>query len=194
MTQQNLDKYNSYRYAVTFPFPYPKYNTHDTQTLSDAVEARGHFTGMNRPPGNENRRWHGTRRKCTLGDKGCTTFCSDAQCSLCCIVKTSFDLAHFGKKTSWGRFGPGIYTSSTSSKFVSRFPVPPRSVADDDPWVSRANDYSSTDSSSPWKAILLNKVVVGKGYKVLHDNPSMAAPPSGYDSVSRAASLWSLEG
>ena len=55
--------------------------------------------------------------------------------------------------------------------------------------MSRANDYSSTDSSSPWKAILLNKVVVGKGYKILHDNPSMSAPPSGYDSVSRAAPL-----
>jgi len=33
--------------------------------------------------------------------------------------------------------------------------------------------------------MLLNKVVVGKGYKMLHDNPSMTAPPSGYDSVSR---------
>lgn len=140
-TQKILDKYDAYR---------------------DAVEARGHFTAVNRPPGNENRRWHGTRRRCTLGDKGCTTFCSDLQCSLCCIIRTSFDLAHFGKKTSWGRFGPGIYTSSTSSK---------------------ANDYSSTDSSSPLKAILLNKVVVGKGYKILHDNPSMSAPPAGYDSV-----------
>jgi len=31
--------------------------------------------------------------------------------------------------------------------------------------------------------MLLNKVVVGKGYKILHDNPSMSAPPVGYDSV-----------
>jgi len=35
--------------------------------------------------------------------------------------------------------------------------------------------------------MLLNKVVVGKGYKILHDNPTMTAPPAGYDSVSRAA-------
>lgn len=34
--------------------------------------------------------------------------------------------------------------------------------------------------------MLLNKVVVGKGYKILHDNPSMTAPPAGFDSVSRA--------
>ena len=32
--------------------------------------------------------------------------------------------------------------------------------------------------------MLLNKVVVGKGYKILHNDPSLTAPPSGYDSVS----------
>ena len=125
-SQQNLDKYNTYRCVASASFPYLK--TNHNHIFRDSVEARGHFTAVNRPPGNENRRWHGTRRKCTLGDKGCTTFCSDLQCSLCCIVKTSFDLAFFGKKTSWGRFGPGIYTSSTSSKFVSQlffFPRPP---------------------------------------------------------------------
>ena len=87
---------------------------------SYSVEANGNFTGKGRQPGNENRRWHGTRRKCTLGDKGCTTFCSDAQCSLCCIIKTSFDIAYCGKKFGM-RFGAGVYTSSTSSGFVSRF-------------------------------------------------------------------------
>ena len=30
---------------------------------------------------------------------------------------------------------------------------------------------------------MLNKVVVGKGYKMMHDNPTMVAPPSGFDSV-----------
>ena len=59
---------------------------------------------------------------CTLGDKGCATFCSDAQCSLCCIIKTSFDVAHCGKNAG-KRYGVGIYTSSTSSKFVLRFPA-----------------------------------------------------------------------
>ena len=42
--------------------------------------------------------------------------------------------------------------------------------------------------------MLLNKVVVGKGYKILHDNPSMSAPPAGYDSVSRDPPFWSLGG
>ena len=37
--------------------------------------------------------------------------------------------------------------------------------------------------------MLLNKVVVGKGYKILHDNPTMTAPPAGYDSVSQVPSF-----
>ncbi|KAF9441198.1 hypothetical protein P691DRAFT_856344 [Macrolepiota fuliginosa MF-IS2] len=76
--------------------------------------------------------------------------------------RTSYDLNLFGKKTGWGRFGRGIYTSSTSSK---------------------SNDYSQNDCKSNLKAILLNKVIVGKGYKLTHDLTSLTAPPSGFDSV-----------
>ena len=60
------------------------------------------------------------------------------------------------------RFGHGIYTSSTSSK---------------------SNDYSTNVNPSRLKAVLLNKVVVGKGYKMTQDNTSLTAPPAGYDSV-----------
>ena len=69
----------------------------------DQVESHGQFAQKGRTAGNENRRWHGTRRECTLGDKGNTSFCNSTTCSLCCILKTSFDLAFFKKKTSWGR-------------------------------------------------------------------------------------------
>ena len=48
----------------------------------------------------------------------------------------------------------------------------------------RSNDYSHNDCKSSLKAILLNKVVVGKGCKLLQDNTSLTAPPTGYDSVS----------
>ena len=114
-TQQSIDEYNSYRYVSIFPYPKCELTT---PNFSNSVEARGHFTKVNRQPGNVNRRWHGTRKKCSLGDKGCTTFCSDTQCALCCIIKTSFDV----KKASKGQFGTGIYTSSTSSKFASACP------------------------------------------------------------------------
>lgn len=53
----------------------------------------------------------------------------------------------------------------------------------------RSNDYSKNTSNSSWKAVLLNKVVVGKGYKMLRDSPLMTGPPSGYDSVSTLISL-----
>jgi len=140
--QASLDKYDAY---------------------CDAVEARGRFVQDGRPAGNENRRWHGTTLECKLGDKGHSQFCASSTCPLCCIVKTSCDLGLWGKKTGWGRFGAGIYTSSTSSK---------------------SNDYSqNTDPSAKLKAILLNKVVVGKGYKLTVDNTSLTAPPTGFDSV-----------
>ncbi|KAI0695392.1 hypothetical protein BC835DRAFT_1414906 [Cytidiella melzeri] len=144
--QSSLDKYNAYR---------------------DDVEARGQFVASGRSAGNENRRWHGTRRECKLGDKGHTSFCASNNCSLCCVMRTSFDVSLWGKKTGWGRnpsrFGAGIYTSSTSSK---------------------SNDYSqNADPNAALKAILLNKVVVGKGYKMTQDNTTMTAPPAGYDSV-----------
>lgn len=127
-----------------------------------AVENKGQFVAQGRSAGNENRRWHGTRRTCNLGDKGHTQFCASTSCSLCSIIRNSFDISLWGKKTGWGRFGKGIYTSSTSSK---------------------SNDYSHNDCKSNLKAILLNKVVVGKGCKMLQDSTSLTAPPSGFDSV-----------
>lgn len=59
--------------------------------------------------------------KCKIGDKGVTGFCFDTSCLLCCIMRTSFNLSSFGKNTNFGRFGAGIYASSTSSKFVHAF-------------------------------------------------------------------------
>ncbi|KAF7357346.1 PARP catalytic domain-containing protein [Mycena sanguinolenta] len=126
------------------------------------VENAGHFVASGRSPGNENRRWHGTQRECNLGDKGNAQFCASTNCSLCCIIQSSFDISLSGAKTGWGRFGKGIYTSSTSSK---------------------SDDYSYNDCSSLFKAILLNKVIVGEGCKLTHDSPLLTAPPAGYDSV-----------
>ncbi|TRM64452.1 hypothetical protein BD626DRAFT_491870 [Schizophyllum amplum] len=129
------------------------------------VEARGNFAAQGMTAGNEQRRWHGTKRNCTLGDMGQTTMCGDQTCSLCSIIKTSFDLNLFGKNTGWGRFGRGIYTSSTSSK---------------------SNDYVSNlaaSVASPLKAMLLNRVVVGKGDKTYFNHSTWTSAPPGFDSV-----------
>ncbi|KAL1740194.1 hypothetical protein HDZ31DRAFT_47990, partial [Schizophyllum fasciatum] len=128
------------------------------------VESRGHFTAQKLTKGNEHRRWHGTKRQCRLGDDGQTQLCDIEKCALCSIIRTSFDLSFFMDRTGWGRFGKGLYTSSTSSK---------------------ANDYSANvgDTPSLWKAVLLTKVVVGRGHKMLYNKPDMTAPPAGHDSV-----------
>jgi len=63
--------------------------------------------------GNECFRFHGTDRRCRLGDDGHTTLCTSSFCSVCSIIRTSFkvSLANPG-----GAFGQGIYTSSASNK------------------------------------------------------------------------------
>lgn len=133
------------------------------QEHQENVEARGNFVALGKSRGNENRRWHGTKRKCRLGDPGYTSFCAEAGCALCCIIKSSFDIKFFKAATGWGRFGHGIYTSSTSSK---------------------SNDYSkNVGINSDWKALLLNKVVVGNGKKLINDDTSLTEPPPGFDSV-----------
>lgn len=90
----------------------------------DEVETRGKFASRKKSRGNENRRWHGTTRTCNIGDKGETEFCPDSSCSLCCIMKSSFDRSF---SVSSGMFGSGIYTSATSSKFVL---VPTKVIGD----------------------------------------------------------------
>ena len=49
----------------------------------------------------------------------------------------------------------------------------------------RSNDYSyNSGITSDWKALLLNKVVVGKGKKLTRDDTTITQPPAGFDSVS----------
>ena len=150
---------------------------------SDLVEAKHNFASRNKTRGNEKLRWHGTTRKCRIGDEGVTTPCSRSSCSLCCIIKSSFNISFFGKRTGWGRFGAGIYTSATSSKFVL-YPSGALGQLSND--FGRSDSYSRNRCTSNWKAMLLNTVVVGKGYKMTADKTILTKPPTGYDSVSVA--------
>jgi len=152
----------------------------DAPGYSNRVEAKRNFVSKNQTRGNERRRWHGTTRKCRVGDKGVTTLCSNPSCALCCIMKTSFDLSFFAKKTGRGRFGAGHYTSSTSSKFVPHSLI---TVGLPSNGFDRADTYSRNDCTSNWKAMLLNNVVVGRGYKMTFNNTTLTEPPAGYDSV-----------
>jgi hypothetical protein len=148
---------------------------------SDTIEARGYFVSKQRSAGNEQRRWHGTSRQCTLGDNGNTQLCSVSDCSLCGIIRTSFVLNYCKRNTGWARFGNGIYLSSTSSKYVhckANYIICPHHG-------SRSNDYTKNSGpKSRWKALLLATVVVGEGCKMKKDNMTLTGPPPGFDSVS----------
>ncbi|KIM75125.1 hypothetical protein PILCRDRAFT_684926 [Piloderma croceum F 1598] len=63
--------------------------------------------------GNERFCYHGTERGCRLGDDGHTTLCNSPSCSVCSILKTSFQVK-FARSS--GAFGAGVYTSTASNK------------------------------------------------------------------------------
>lgn len=112
----------------------------------------------NAGPGNTRRRFHGTNQMCTLG---ITTMdpCSIPNCSVCLILKSGgLKTSKAKSQTGWGRYGAGIYTTSTSSK---------------------ANDYSR----GLVDAIFMLEVVVGETYKLMSDDPTLTCAPGGKDSV-----------
>ncbi|KIO22232.1 hypothetical protein M407DRAFT_28246 [Tulasnella calospora MUT 4182] len=88
-----------------------------TQDLgrSQAVDASYDFKAEGMFSANERRRWHGTKRECTVGDPGTTQtgFCKSPTCSICIAMQRSFDKE---KSTPGSMFGKGVYTSGTSSK------------------------------------------------------------------------------
>lgn len=98
--------------------------------------------------------YHGTARRCTLGNAGNTQLCTSTACSLCSILRTSFKVS---LANPTGAFGAGVYTSSASNK-----------------------SYSYTRGGTG--AIILTKVVLGKVRNVAAWNEVMNCPP-GFDSV-----------
>jgi hypothetical protein len=131
------------------------------------IESKRNCVLDGQKPGNEQLRYHGTHRNCFLGDKNQLKLCKKPNCSLCNIIRSSFDINKFGRR--WGRFGKGIYTSATSSK---------------------AHDYTTNRKkiafrpNSNLKALLLNNVIIGKGMSLRKNADHLQAPPDGYDSVS----------
>lgn len=124
------------------------------------VEKQGKFASREMAPGNENRRWHGTERKCNIGDsQNNLTPCNLPGCCVCAILRTSYDV----KLSTAGWFGKGIYTTATSSgsnEYVGRSPP-----------------------GSNYRAMFLNRVVVGNAYILNKQQESLKGPPKGFDSV-----------
>ncbi|KAG9010485.1 hypothetical protein FRB90_007798 [Tulasnella sp. 427] len=135
------------------------------QQYRQNVEADGAFVAQGKTAGNENRRWHGTIRRCKIGDTSINlTPCSSATCFVCCIIKTGFDINYAAK----GWYGTGLYCSSHSST---------------------SNGYTKGAApGSPYRAMFLNRVIVGteyvwgktKGKDLIAK--ALVSPPDGYDS------------
>ena len=117
-----------------------------------------------------------------------TALRSSSSCSLRCI-KSPFNILFFGMKTGWGRFGAGIYTTATLSKFVQYLLSVLGLLFNS---FCRLDSYLRNRCTSDWKAVLLN-TVSGKGYKTTINKPTLTKPPTGYDSMS-VVTLWFFGG
>jgi len=94
-----------------------------------------------RTHGNECFRYHGTKRRCQLGNDGYTTLCTYSLCNACSIIRTSFDVS---LPNPSGALGQGIYTSSASNESAN---------------------YSDSNRSG---VMFLTKVVLGNVHNVEH--------------------------
>jgi len=128
-----------------------------------AAEAKGQFVARGLPKGNQILEWHGTRRTCNLGDDpNALRLCTDVSCATCGIIRTSFDSNLLGTAPgrNLARFGKGHYTTVSS----------------------KADDYH-VSSRSPYRSLILARVVQGRAKGLSRANASIRAAPSGYDSV-----------
>jgi len=142
-----------------------RYLKYREQVIADEPSLKDKGKGL-AGPGNEHRRFHGTSgMTCQLGlTPKNTTLCNGSSCNVCQITKTGLKLSKSGSQHAFGRFGAGIYFSSTSSK---------------------SNDYNANTAHvlGGAKSMFLFKVIVGKGMKLHSDNPNLKSAPPGYHSV-----------
>ncbi|KAG8990019.1 hypothetical protein FRB90_001968 [Tulasnella sp. 427] len=126
-----------------------------------AIDASYKFKAEGMFPANERRRWHGTKRECTVGDPGTTPtgFCQSPTCSMCIVMQRSFDKE---KCAAGSMFGKGVYTSGTSSK---------------------SHGYIKQVAPSKYRAMLMCRVLAGKAKKLTQADHNLIAAPAGYDSV-----------
>jgi len=108
--------------------------------------------------------FHGTFRACALGEtEDNVRLCRLERCSLCSIIRSSFDVNLCGAQHKFSRFGQGIYTTKCSSK---------------------ADDYCSSERSHlKLRFLLVNTVVVGWQNKRTRNKRSLVNAGSGYHSV-----------
>jgi len=107
--------------------------------------------------------FHGTNRACLLGEDGHNTLCASSDCSVCSIIRNSFDIRKTGTRYIFQRFGSGIYTTSCSSK---------------------ADDYSSNlHEGATFRVLLMGRVVVGNAFKTRKNHTTCTGLSHPYHSL-----------
>ncbi|KAG8914618.1 hypothetical protein FRC00_012014 [Tulasnella sp. 408] len=137
----------------------PDHLNESYQEYKDMLERQNGWVGAN-----EQLVFHGTSRECPLGEESYrSTLCESMTCTLCCILKNSFLVSKSGSAgRAFKRFGPGIYTSSVSSK---------------------ADDYTKSPWLSDDRVIVVARVALGKTSILYQTTQHLTEPPIGYDSV-----------
>ena len=142
----------------------------DAHGYSDRIEGARSLASDVTERGNEQHKWIGSRRRCLLGDGGVTDFCQDTSCELCYTTKLSLGNMRITATASSSRYVPMLSSAKLlSNSFCS---------------VSRSNLYSHNESPSGWKALLMSKVVIGRGYPLDANGTAPTELPNDYDSVS----------
>ena len=138
---------------------------------SDRIEGARSLASDVTERGNEQHKWIGSRRKCLLGDEGMTDFCQDTSCELCYTTRLTLGNMR-------------ITATASSSRYVRMLSSALELLSNSLCSVSRSNLYSQNESPSGWKALLMSKVVIGRGYPLDADGTAPTELPNDYDSVS----------
>ncbi|KAF9492342.1 ADP-ribosylation [Pleurotus eryngii] len=147
-----------------FKVVFPEHSLKPFREYRTLIDSQLTSTTLKPLPGNESLMFHGTNRRCQIGDeKGNVMLCSLPECFLCSVLRGSYDIAKCGSKNRFKRFGTGIYTSSCSSK---------------------ADDYvSNIASNSHYRVMLVNRVILGNPCIRKTNAIHLTEPPPGYHSV-----------
>jgi len=94
-----------------------------------------------RPTPSEFVTFHSSQCVCDLGTQSQQQLCEHTTCGICSIVRSNFTDFGCGAKTNVGRFGPGVYSYTNSS---------------------RADTHATSCTSSPYRAMILCSVLIDK--------------------------------
>lgn len=115
-------------------------------------------------PGNEQRRFHGTKQLCNFGLSNNSTPCDQKGCEVCSIIKNGWSINQAGTSKGY-RFGQGAYFSSCSSKSHDY------------------NEKSERGLGPKTRSMFLASVIVGNAHILTTPGYKGSSPPNGFDSI-----------